>query len=241
MNYRRHSKPIKHFIWFSSIAVGLGLALSACAGATQAPSAAPLPSITPTMVSTAILAPTDTALPTATATNTATGTGTFTPAPTLTVTPTITPTATRQVYNLPGVHTVDKCGRVTFHYADSNTYNPNGQYSLTMDLCVTTVLVRKDWMMQFNLEWRLISWNGPFPSRYMYAHNDYMALEDDRGNWYTRVADSGQVVDNDVTGGKQNTYIGWYLFPPAANGAKTFTLVDNDKKVSVPGIVLKPN
>lgn len=221
------------------MAFGLGLILSACT--TPAPSATPLPSATSTLISTAMLEPVDTALPTSTATITATATPTFTPAPTRTATSTITPTATRQIYNLPGVHTVDKCGRVIIHYSDSTTYDPKGQYSLTMDLCVTTVLVRKDWMMQFNLEWRMISWDGPVPSRYMYAHNDYMALVDDLGNWYTRAADSGPVVDNDVTGGKQNTYMGWYLFPPAANGAKTFTLVDNDKKVTVPGIMLKPN
>jgi hypothetical protein len=220
------------------LAVFLALSLEACSAATLASTLTPFPSVVPTETSTATPLPTATPLLTATITLTATptSTATFTP----TVTPTITPTPTRQIYNLPGTHTVNKCGRTVFHYTDSNTYDPNGQYSITMDLCVTTVLVRKDWMMQFNLEWRLIAWDGPFPSRFMYAHNDYMALQDDLGNWYTRVADSGPVVDNDNKGGKQNTYIGWYLFAPAADGSKIFTLVDNDKKITVPGIILKP-
>jgi hypothetical protein len=223
------------------LALGLGLILSGCAGVTPAPSATALPTEAPTQAPSATLAPSGTPVPTATDTTTPTYTPTETSTSTPTVTPSVTPTATRQIYNLPGVHTVDKCGRTTFHYADSTVFDPNGQYSLTMDLCVTTVVVRKDWMMLFNLEWRLISWDGPFPSRYMYAHNDYMALGDDLGNWYTRASDSGPVVDDDRTGGKQNTYIGWYLFPPAANGAKIFTLYDNDKKVAVTGIILKPN
>lgn len=230
---------IKHVFLTFSIGVILILALSACAGATPIPSAAPLPSLAPADTSTPTPAPSETPTPTVTPTPT------LTPTPTNTLTPSVTPSVTssptRAIYNLPGLHNVNKCGRTTFHYADSNVFDPNGKYSLTMDLCVTTVLVRKDWTMQFNLEWRLISWDGPFPSRFMYAHNDYMSLVDDLGNWFPRLSDSGPVVDNDNTGGKQNTYAGWYLFPPAADGAKIFTLVDTDKKVTVPGIILRPN
>ena len=109
-----------------------------------------------------------------------------------------------------------------------------------MDLCVTTVLVNRDGTMQFNLEWRLLSWDGPEPSRYMYASNDYMSIGDNLGNWYSRIGDSGYPTDNDNPGGKENTYMGWYLFPPVAAGAKEFSLFDNGKGVVVTGIILWP-
>jgi len=116
----------------------------------------------------------------------------------------------------------------------------NGPYNLTMDLCVTTVQVNNDGTMKFNMEWRLVTWDGPLPSRYMYASPDFMSLGDNLGNGYGRIGDSGPVVDNDVVGGKPDTYIGWYLFPVPKNGATTLTLFDTLKKVTVPGIMLRP-
>ena len=205
---------------------------TATAVPTLAPSATPLPSDTP-------VPPTDTL------TATTTFTPTLTPTPTDTLTPTITPTTTLTpsktvAYNLPGLHQVNLCGRTSFHYSDSRSLDLNGPYNLTMDLCVTTVLVNNDGTMKFNMEWRLVTWDGPLPSRYMYAAPDFVALADDLGNDYGRIGDSGPVVDNDVVGGKENTYIGWYLFPAPKAGATTFTLFDTLKKVTIVGIKLRP-
>ena len=105
---------------------------------------------------------------------------------------------------------------------------------------MVTVLVNSDSTMKFNLEWRLVSWDGPLPSRYMYASNDYLSIGDNLGNGYGKIGDSGIVVDNDTLGGKADTYKCWYLFPAARDGATTFTLFDMVKKVTVPGIMLWP-
>ena len=202
--------------------------------ATIAPSATPLPTVTEEMpTATDTLAPTNTPTPT----ETLIPTETLTPTRTLTVTKTPTKTL---AYNLPGLHQVNVCGRTSYHYSDSRSLDLNGPYSLIMDLCVTTVQVNNDGTMKFNMEWRLISWDGPLPSRYMYASPDYVSLGDDLGNGYGRIGDSGLVVDNDVVGGKPDTYIGWYLFPAPKTGATTFILYDTLKKVTVPGIMLRP-
>jgi hypothetical protein len=235
----------------------LALAASACATASvPAPTQTPSPTLQPTSLPSATLvSPTTPVL--ATPRNTpgitpgqaAGQAATFTPAinPTAsdTLTPTQTPTPTRTptktpAYNLPGLHQVNLCGRTTYHYSDSRSLDLTGPYTLTMDLCVTTVLVNNDGSMKFNLEWRLITWDGPLPSRYMYASPDFMSLGDNLGNGYGRIGDSGPVVDNDVVGGKENTYIGWYLFPAPKDGATTFNLYDMVKKVTVPGIILWP-
>ncbi len=221
-----------------------GLIISGCTALpSQATNTAQTATTTAVDTPTATLTPSETPAPTLTATQTLTPTITFTP--TITLTPTATPTVTRTpsrtpAYNLPGLHQVNRCGRTTYNYSDSRQIDFNGPYTLTMDLCVTTVLVNKDLTMQFNLEWRLISWNGPLPSRYMYASNDYMSLGDNLGYGYTRIGDSGPVVDDDRLGGKENTYMGWYLFPPAMDGAREFTLYDGLKKVAVTGIILWP-
>lgn len=220
---------------FAIIASGCNAA-SSPAAATATPTTT-MPVDSPTAV------PSLTPTPTLTFTPTPIPTLTFTPTITLTPTQTSTPTRTPSrtpAFNLPGNHTVSRCGRTTLKYSDGTHLDPNGSSSFTMDLCVTTVLVNKDGTMRFNLEWRLLSWDGPEPSRYMYASNDYMALGDNLGNWYSRIGDSGYPVDNDNPGGKENTYIGWYLFPAPANGSKEFTLFDNGKGVVIPGIILWP-
>lgn len=200
----------------------------------------------PTLTVTTTLAPSATLpAPTDTSTPTLAPTSTITFTPTTTLTPTITATASRTpsktpAFNLPGLHHVNLCGRTTYHYSDSRQIDFNGPFTLTMDLCVTTVLVNYDGTMRFNLEWRLITWDGPLPSRYMYASNDYMSLGDNLGNGYGRIGDSGIVVDNDVVGGKPDTYMGWYLFSVPKEGATTLTLFDTKKKVTVPGIMLWP-
>ncbi len=220
-----------------------GLASGCTTAPSQAVTLAPATATQVLVLPTATVTPSDTPLPTNTATATLTPTVTYTPTvtptPTQTSTPTRTPSRT-PAYNLPGLHQVNRCGRTTYHYNDSRQVDVNGPNIVTVDLCVTTVLVNKDWTMQFNIEWRLISWEGTEPSRYMYASNDYMSLGDDRGNWYSRIGDSGPPVDNDVVGGKENTYQSWYLFPPAVEGAREFTLYDGAKKVAVTGIILWP-
>jgi hypothetical protein len=223
----------------------LAAAASGCAAApTAAPTVAPSATLQPTTAPSVTPIPSATPLP-PTATATATFTPTITLTPTVTLTPTETPTATRvpsktPAFNLPGLHQVNLCGRTSYHYSDSRSLDFNGPYTLTMDLCVTTVLVNKDGTMKFNLEWRLVTWDGTLPSRYMYASPDFMSLGDNLGNGYGRIGDSGPVVDNDVVGGKPDTYMGWYLFPAPKDGATTFTLFDMLKKVTVPGIMLWP-
>jgi hypothetical protein len=220
------------------------------AGAAGGCAAAPIPTATSQPPLPATVTPSATSLPTATVVPpTPTETATFTPTVTLTPTETLTPTDTltptrtptkTPAYNLPGLHQVNLCGRTSYHYSDSRSLDLNGPYNLTMDLCVTTVMVNNDGTMKFNMEWRLVTWDGPLPSRYMYASPDYMSLGDNLGNGYGRIGDSGPVVDNDVVGGKPDTYIGWYLFPAPKDGATTFTLFDTLKKVTVPGIMLRP-
>ncbi len=224
--------------------VAIAVLVSGCA-ASPSHSSAPAPAtVTQALEApTATGAPSDTPLPTSSATVTLTPTLTFTPTVTLTPTETATPTRTPSrtpAYNLPGLHQVNRCGRTTYHYNDSRQVDVNGPNVVTTDLCVTTVLVNKDWTMQFNIEWRVISWDGSEPSRYMYASMDYMSLSDNIGNWYTRIGDSGAPVDNDVVGGKENTYQSWYLYPPAAEGSREFTLYDGAKSVAVTGIILWP-
>ncbi len=225
----------------------LALFIGITNGCTASPLQVPMltPSATTRVIDspTATVPPSETPAPTLTAT--LTRTPTITATATITLTPTQTSTSTRTpsrtpAYNLPGLHQVNRCGRTTYHYSDSRQVDLSGPYTLTMDLCVTTVLVNKDLTMQFNLEWRLISWDGPLPSRYMYASNDYMSLGDNLGNGYGRIGDSGPVVDDDTLGGKENTYMGWYLFPPAVAGAREFTLFDGMKSVAVTGIILRP-
>ena len=197
----------------------------------NSPTTAPMPSGTSTPT------PTLTVVPSLTPTVTFTPTISLTP--TQTSTPTRTPSRT-PAYNLPGLHQVNRCGRTTLKYSDELHLDPNGSFTFTMDVCVTTALVNKDGTMQFNMEWRLLSYDGPEPSRYMYASNDYMTLGDTLGNWYGRIGDSGRPVDNDNPGGKENTYMGWYLFPVPVAGSKELSLYDTGKGVVIPGIVLYP-
>ncbi len=234
----------KNNLIFVAVIVFAGLVVEGCtASPSQVTNHAASATIQVVDSATATLSPSDTPLPTSTATATLTPTITetltVTPTPTETSTPTRTPSRT-PAFNLPGLHQVNRCGRTTYHYNDNRQVDVNGSNVVTVDLCVTTVLVNKDWTMQFNIEWRLISWDGTEPSRYMYASNDYMSLGDDRGNWYSRIGDSGPPTDNDIVGGKENTYTSWYLFPPVVEGARELTLYDGAKKVAVTGIILWP-
>jgi len=233
-----------------TILVGIVVWVLTASGCTPAATAKPVVETSTASHSTLAVSPTFAAsatqpVLTATWTPTLTLTPTITFTPTTTLTPSITATASRTpsktpAFNLPGLHQVNLCGRTTYHYSDSREIDFNGPFTLTMDLCVTTVQVNKDLTMRFNLEWRLVIWDGPLPSRYMYASNDYMSLGDNLGNGYGRISDSGIVVDNDVVGGKPDTYMGWYLFPAPKEGATTFTLYNTKKKVTVPGIMLWP-
>ncbi len=227
---------------FMMVAIA-GLVSGCATGPLQASTAVPATVTQVLEAPTATTLPSDTPMPTFTATATLTPTQsytpTITPTPTETSTPTRTPSRT-PAYNLPGLHQVNRCSRITYRYNDSRQMDVNGQNIVTVDLCVTTVLVNKDWTMQFNIEWRVISWEGSEPSRYMYASMDYMSLSDDLGNWYSRIGDSGAPTDNDIVGGKENTYMSWYLFPPAVQGSREFTLYDGAKKVAVTGIILWP-
>lgn len=232
------------------ILVGIVIWVLAASGCTSIvtpvlvvePSAVSRPTLTtaPTLASSATLPPlATTSTPTLTPVPTVTFTSTTTLTPTITATASRTPSKT-PAFNRPGLHQINLCGHTTYHYSDSRVIDFNGPFTLTMDLCVTTVLVNNDLTMRFNLEWRLVTWDGPLPSRYMYASNDYMSLGDNLSNGYGRIGDSGIVVDNDVVGGKPDTYMGWYLFPAPKEGATTFTLFDTKKKVTVPGIMLWP-
>ncbi len=210
---------------FSGCASGLSSAPVSSPALTYSPTLLPAASSTPVPSNT----PTPTQLPSSTFTPSATATSSVTP------TPTLTPTRSLS-YNMPGVYTIGRCKDFQLEYSD-----PGGgsqTYTGTVNLCVTTVLVRDDYKLQFNVVYHFASTDVPTPHRYVYGHMDAVHLTDDLGNRYDPLADSGQAPDNDEPGFGHNSTGGWYLFSRPAKGARAFVLHDDDRKVDIPFIIL---
>ena len=213
------------------VAVIVADLLSGCAAApTPTPTTLPTSTVLPTTVPTLTSSPTEAVAPTATPTLTFTPTLTAT----ATLTPTVTLTSTRTPsYNMPGVHPVGRCTNLNLRYNYGGTI-----YNGIVNLCLTSVLVRDDYKMQFNLVWHFASKDLPVPHRYVYGNLDNMHLVDDLGNRYDPLGNSGKTQDTDAPGAGENSIAAYYLFPRAQKGARVFTLVDDDKNASINLIIL---
>jgi hypothetical protein len=222
-------KAIKVSAVILAIFVLPGMLAGCAAATTPAPTALPTattaPSELPTL--TATFTPTETTTFTPTITFTPTATATLTLTPTDTLTPTRTPS-----YNVPGIHPVGRCTDLPLTYSLGSTYNG------IVNLCLIDVLVRDDYKMQFNLVWHFASKDVPVPHRYVYGHLDNMHLEDDLGNRYDPLGNSGKTQDTDAKGPGENSIAAYYLFPRPAKDARVFTLVDDDKNRSINLIIL---
>jgi hypothetical protein len=191
------------------------LLLSGCqAAATPPPADTPteLPTITPTTIPTKTHTPTDT--------------------PTATVTLTITPTYTETpAYNVPGKYPINRCQDGV----------PSGPLVLasSITICLTTVEVLEDYSMKFNVQWHIIIdwWNHG--TKYSDEKNTNIYLTDDLGNYYPHFAVGGcaalTITHQYAADEKCN---GWFLFPPAKPGAKSFNYFDLNNSVSFDKIVL---
>lgn len=132
-------------------------------------------------------------------------------------------------YNQPGTYTFeDKCETVMLS-AD-----------VAWIMCVESVVVRPDGYMQFNISWTAYFLPGSAYdelTKFSDEGNPNMYVVDNLGNRYDHVALGGTAAE-DVTFRQYETVEGWYLFPPAQEGAVSFTFHDDDLDASIQDIVL---
>jgi len=176
-----------------------------------------------------------TATPTATftftQTNTSTQTQTITSTPTFTPTETITPTITLTLtatpaYNAPGSYSIGKC----------TYFAPAGAPNAQVTFCVNTVIINDDLTMQFNVRWGIKA-GGYLVTKHSDTNNYNMYLMDDLGNKYQHIGVGGCAAI-DIRWTNEGDCNGWFLFPPAKTGAKSFRFYDWDNLIYVDNIVL---
>ena len=120
----------------------------------------------------------------------------------------------------------------------------NGQDAARVNMCVTSVQIRVDGQMRFNVKWTVefltnaIDWvrkNSDVGNRNMYLTNNL-------GNRYDHVALGGAAANAVYfyRVGGPTTATGWYLFPPAGSGATVFAFHDDDQHTVIENIVLAP-
>jgi hypothetical protein len=174
---------------------------------------------------------------TRTCTYTLSPTGIPTLTPSFTSTPSFTPTSTPTFtetppYNLPGSYSISKCA--TFPRPAGAPEN-----IVSVTVCVVTVKVKDDRSMQFNMTWTVLQ-NGQSGCYILPTdvYNHHLYLEDDLKNEY-QYTDAGGCasVPYEFCFMKTDCH-GWFLFPPAQPGAKSFRFVDMDHLVYIDDIVL---
>jgi hypothetical protein len=205
----------------SSLAISFTIAAGGCAAQTPVLTATqPAVIASPMSVVTATALPTNTLPPTQTATPlpplTATATATTVQTATLTSVPSLTPTPAPS-YNLPGLYTLGYCMRYGF--------NSGGQADgAQTEMCLISVQVNKDRSMQFNFTFRLVSFVGEKPHRYVFGEMIPIYLTDEWGNRYDPLYNSGKKPDRDENKDGVDTTAGWYMFPAPVEGVKLFTV-----------------
>lgn len=190
----------------------------------------PTPTDTPTETHT----PTATATPEATATATAptaTPTRTQPPPPTLTLPPPTLPPVTAGTY-VQGTACTTVPGYIKLDYRPHR--------GASWQMCVASIVVRAAHEMQVNVIWTLM----PHPEVNLLvslpAHDpnsQAVYLMDRNGQRYDQIQLEGAARD----GGNGTVGIvlsGYYLFPPAAAGARQFSLVISDKDRTISNLTL---
>jgi hypothetical protein len=204
------------------ICTGSFLLLSGCR-----PAATPAPTDTPAKQLTFTLTTNPSKIHTSTEALTATDTRTITP--TYTSTP---------AYNVPGKYPINRC-------AVLNPAPDITDISISVTFCVSTVEVNADFTMKFNVLWDYRCTNqwhntGGCPSFLKPASDlgeKYMYLTDNLENNYY-YSDVGGAAGYEDQIDPNTTIYGWFLFPPAKAGAKSFRIIDLGNRVAVDEIVL---
>jgi hypothetical protein len=215
--------------------------------ATAPTATATVPTATPTLTPTDTSTPEDTATPTETETPVNTPTPTTpspTPSRTLPPPPTSTPTlgpVTAGTYVQNGT-----CTGVPGY---ATVIDPSNGRTITIQLgswtmCVSAMVVRPTLEQQVNVVWTAQPYNVPYYYRvnhiFLPAHDagsQAVYLTDPFGNRYDQIQLEGAARDGG-TGVAGTVLSGYYLFPAARDGARSFTLVISDKDRTIPNLTL---
>lgn len=172
-----------------------------------------------TPTSTKELTPTNTALPSATAT--------LTPSPEPTNTPTLAPSPTSNILQ-PGF------------YATGGCFTTDIRYDVGLNFCVVNVQVQEDGSMMFTVSWTIDIYDGSGLETVLKISdrgNTNMWLEDSLGNRYDHFATGGAADDGvDIADGE--TVYGYFMFPHAVSGVRSFTFHDDDQGQQISNIIL---
>ena len=226
--------------------------------ATPAPATA---SASPSALPTATLTSTPTSTPSATAT----ATNTATPEPTATATSSATPTAsaTRTATRRPVVPTITPtlppptpqppaqpglypqsvpCATYVSFFSKGYTAPQPGVVSSTATIswCIISVVIKpQTGNMEFNVSWSGMRITGEEFSYIPSGLGGGYYLMDDQGERYDHIAENGAALvggNLDLRTGKPTD--GTFVFPPATDGARTFTFHDADDQVALSNITL---
>jgi hypothetical protein len=160
------------------------------------------------------------AAPTPTATNSPSKTPTAAP----TDTPTITPTATPDLIE-PGLYGAAGC---------DSRHTPGG----TLKFCVESVTVLPNHNMQFVVSWQFSDIpQGMTIRKRSDKGNKNMYLVDEQGKTYGHIAGGGAAYrDRNVVPGKP--MLGWFEFPAAPPGVRSFEFHDADQDLVIKNLRL---
>jgi hypothetical protein len=195
--------------------IDVGVVLFAASGCSAMNK--PTPTVTPTPSLTSTFTPSYT--PTLTHTSTPTNTPTNTETPTITLTPT-------PIYNGPGTYPIkNKCNSYILTVGDYGHYPwQDKYYTGTVTFCLTYVFIDKGKNMTFGMYYVIVppsDWGGDV-QKGSDANNHEIILIDDLKNGYKFLQSQGCAVRTHVVA---KSCDGWYLFPPAKPGAKSFVLI----------------
>jgi hypothetical protein len=143
-----------------------------------------------------------------------------TPTPTPVVVPSDTPRPVPQVY------AVNECMRISLGGAN------------VLQECVTQVTIQADGSMRFDFSWTAYVEAQFEVQKGSDRNNSNIYLTDDVGNRYDHYQTGGDAALNvTIRNGEQAT--GWFLFPPAYPGVKSFIFHDDDNQVRTAPIILE--
>jgi hypothetical protein len=131
----------------------------------------------------------------------------------------------------------------------ANVINPTNGNNLTIQLgswsmCVSSIVVRPTLEQQVNVVWTAQHYDVPYYYRVNHITlpphdpgSQAVYLTDALGNRYDQTQLEGAARDGG-TGTEGTALSGYYLFPAAQAGARSFTLVISDKDRTIPNLTL---